>query len=298
MELTQLKYFLEVAKTQHITKSAEILHIAQPSLTQSIHRLEEDVGVPLFISKGRNITITEYGKFFQDRLTPLIEELDKLPEQLQIMANLSSETIHLNVLAASEIVTEAIIEYKNDRNDQKEINFQLLQSQKSDIYDIEVNTKMPYQVNGIEQNNKFVCNEKIFIAVPNNSKFRGKKSIKLKDMMNEGFISLFGSKNFRIICNKFCHRVGFQPKIIFESDSPTAVKNMIAANLGVGFWPEFTWGVIQNDGVLLLEIEDIFCSRDIVVSYNLNKLDNRNVIDFFEYLKNYFELHRKRANIR
>ena len=45
MEITQLKYFLEVAKTQHMTQSAQKLHIAQPALTQSIHRLEKELGV-------------------------------------------------------------------------------------------------------------------------------------------------------------------------------------------------------------------------------------------------------------
>ena len=55
MEITQMKYFLEVAKTQHMTQSANKLHIAQPALTQSIHRLENELGVPLFLHKGRNI---------------------------------------------------------------------------------------------------------------------------------------------------------------------------------------------------------------------------------------------------
>lgn len=40
MELLQLEYFYAVAKTQHVTHTAEQLHIAQPALTQSIHRLE------------------------------------------------------------------------------------------------------------------------------------------------------------------------------------------------------------------------------------------------------------------
>ena len=109
MELTQLKYFLEVAESQHITKSAQKLHIAQPALSQSIRRLETELRVPLFASKGRNIVLTEYGKYLKEKLQPVIEELDSIPSQLQTMAKLESETIHLNVLAASTLVTEAII---------------------------------------------------------------------------------------------------------------------------------------------------------------------------------------------
>ena len=89
MELNQFRYFLEVAENQHITNSAKKLHIAQPSLTQAIHRLEEDLGVPLFVSKGRNIVLTEYGKYLQKKLIPIIEQIDKLPEKLHIMAKLA-----------------------------------------------------------------------------------------------------------------------------------------------------------------------------------------------------------------
>ncbi len=53
MELTQIRYFLEVADTKHMTNSAKNLHITQPALTQAIRRLEEDLGVPLFAAKGQ-----------------------------------------------------------------------------------------------------------------------------------------------------------------------------------------------------------------------------------------------------
>ncbi|GMA57787.1 hypothetical protein GCM10025858_22900 [Alicyclobacillus sacchari] len=48
MELLQLEYFQTVARLQHMTKAAEELQIAQPSLSKTISRLEEDLGVPLF----------------------------------------------------------------------------------------------------------------------------------------------------------------------------------------------------------------------------------------------------------
>lgn len=293
MELNQIRYFLEVAESQHITKSAGKLHIAQPSLTQAIHRLEESLGVPLFVSKGRNIVLTEYGKYLQKKLTPIIDELDKIPEKLQIMAKLSNKTIHLNVLAASALATEAIIEYKQKKEN---VNFQLLQNNQSDLYDIEITTYAGSQTDVQCKENEYICQEKIFLAVPNNDKYKDIKSIKLRDIMDEGFISLAGSRQFSAICDKFCHSLGVKPKVIFESDNLASVKNMIMANMGVGFWPEFTWGAIKNKHVKLLEIEDVFCQRDIVISYNLNKLDNRGVLDFFDFLKNYFESEKIRTH--
>ena len=57
MELLQLRYFYAVAINQHISNTAKQLHIAQPSLTQTIHRLENELGVKLFKSSGRNIVL-------------------------------------------------------------------------------------------------------------------------------------------------------------------------------------------------------------------------------------------------
>ena len=195
-----MKYFLEVAASQHVTRSAEKLHIAQPALTQAIHRLEKELNVPLFVSRGRNIVLTEYGKFLQKKLTPLLEELDEIPEQLKIMARLETDTIHLNVLAASTHVIDAIIEYKKTHID---IHFQLLQNAESELFDIGITTSMGYQPPA-DRRNEFVCTEKIFLAVPEGGRYEGLKSIRLSDVTDESFISLMGSKQFRWICDRFC----------------------------------------------------------------------------------------------
>lgn len=288
MELMQIRYFLETAKTKHMTNSAKNLHITQPALTQAIRRLEKDLGVPLFVAKGRNIVLTEYGRYLQKRLEPLMEQMDAIPEQLKMMVALEGETIHMNVLAASGLVMEAIIEYKKEHED---INFQLQQNSESELYDIAVTTKLFYL--GEDEKNRFACAEEIYLAVPRNPRYRDRTSIRLAEVEEEGFISLLGSREFRYICDRFCQHAGFTPKIIFESDNPSAVKNMIAANMGIGFWPEFTWGSIENEHVKMLKIEEPVCQRDIIIHYNRNKTDSRNVVDFYSFLTEFFE-NRKR----
>lgn len=284
MELMQIRYFLEAARTKHMTNSAKNLHITQPALTQAIRRLENDLGVPLFAAKGRNIVLTEYGKYLQKKLEPLITQLDDIPGQLRMMVALEGETIHMNVLAASSLIMEAIIEYKKEHGD---INFQLQQNSESELYDIAITTKLFYQ--GAEEKNSFACAEEIYLAVPRNEKYKGRTSICLAEVSEEGFISLLGSREFRYICDRFCQHAGFTPKVIFESDNPSAVRNMIAANMGIGFWPEFTWGNAQNDHVQLLKIEEPVCQRDIIINYNQNKTDNHNVIEFYQFLTEFFK---------
>ncbi|MEY8412762.1 LysR family transcriptional regulator [Lachnospiraceae bacterium 62-26] len=283
MEFMQIRYFLEAAKTKHMTNSAKNLHITQPALTQAVRRLEKDLGVPLFASKGRNIVLTEYGKYLQKKLEPLMEQIDAIPEQLKMMVALEGETIHMNVLAASGLVMEAIIEYKKEHED---INFQLQQNSESELYDIAVTTKLFYQ--GTDEEDSFACAEEIYLAVPGNERYQDRTSIGLSEVAEEEFVSLLGSREFRYICDRFCQHAGFTPKIIFESDNPSAVKNMIAANMGIGFWPEFTWGSIENEHVKLLKIEEPVCQRDIIINYNRNKMDSRNVIEFYEFLTKFF----------
>ena len=132
-----------------------------------------------------------------------------------------------------------------------------------------------------------MCEEKIFLAVPCVEKYKDRTSIKLNEVMEEVFISLAGSKQFTAICDKYCRSVGFKPKVIFTSDNPAAVKNMIMANMGVGFWPEYTWGKVDEEHVRLMEIEDLVFKRNLIISYNLNKMDNCNVVDFFEFMKEF-----------
>ena len=115
MELTQLRYFAEAARLQHITRAAEQLHIAQPALTQALHRLEAELEVPLFVQRGRGVVLTPYGELLKERAQEILRSADALKGEMQQMAKTQSSTVHMNVLAASYIVTEAVIGFKQEK---------------------------------------------------------------------------------------------------------------------------------------------------------------------------------------
>lgn len=281
MELMQLRYFLEAAEEQHMTAAAEKLHIAQPALTQAVNRLEKEIGVPLFEKRGRGVVLTRCGLYAKEKLAPLLRSLDSLPAELREIAEEENRTVCIHVLAASSLLTKAIIRFQEQN---KEARFRLVQNESSDPFDIRITTRLFYQQKEGDEERQFIYNEKIFLAVPDGGVYAGRSSVRLKELEGEGFITLAGSRQFRYICDRFCHYAGLRPNYVFESDSPAAVQDMIAANMGVGFWPEHSWGKIANEKIRLLPISEPECSRDLIVSLN-GQTDSRYAAEFFAFLK-------------
>ncbi len=77
MELLQLRYFAEVARMGSYTRAAEALHVSQPSLSQTVRRLEKELGTRLFWKEGRKIRLTENGRIFFTRVVAVLRELDE-----------------------------------------------------------------------------------------------------------------------------------------------------------------------------------------------------------------------------
>ncbi len=284
MELMQLRYFCEVAESQHMTRSAEKLHIAQPALSQAIHRLENELGVKLFVLRGRNIVITPYGKYLYEKVSPLIATLDQIPDDLAKLAHTDRTTIRMNVQAASALVTRAVIEYQKTHR----IHFELVQGGEDTLCDISLTTRLPSD----KEERGISCHftEPILLAVPLTDRFAVRRSVSLSEVRDEEFVCLAGTKSFRSICDNYCNKVGFTPKVVFESDSPATVQNLVAAGCGVGFWPKYTWGEFATDSAQLLSVSDPVCARDLVLTQNALKQDCREVEQFYIFLADYLRM--------
>ena len=279
MELTQLQYFVAVAESLHMTRTAERLHVAQPALSQAISRLERELGVPLFKRERRQLSLTVYGNYLLERLRAPLAVLQNLPTELTELSKGEKTTIRLNVLAGTSLVTDAIVAYQKMHEN---THFRLLQSAADTDCDISISTA-PYH--GEEEDaNACVFDERIFLAVSGDGKYGARTEIALADVAEESFISLAGSRQFRGICDRFCLQAGFAPHVGFESDNPASVKKLIAAHAGVGFWPEFSWGQCSDPDVRLLPITATDCRRKLILRKSGDLLEKSEVAAFFEFL--------------
>ena len=82
MDIRVLKYFLAVAREENITRAAESLHIAQPSLSKQMMELEAELGKPLLIRGKRKIGLTEEGMLLRKRAEDIIALLEKTEQEI------------------------------------------------------------------------------------------------------------------------------------------------------------------------------------------------------------------------
>ena len=82
MEVRELRYFLAVAREENITRAAESLHIAQPSLSKQLMELEKKLGKQLLVRGKRKITLTEDGALLRKRAEEILELVDKTQQEI------------------------------------------------------------------------------------------------------------------------------------------------------------------------------------------------------------------------
>ena len=281
MEFQQLKYFLEVAKDCNITRAAQRLHIAQPALSQSIKRLEGELGTELFIRRGRHILLNDAGKVLVREASPLLRALDRLPYTIAEATGIMNRTIKINVLSASRLITDIIIAYKELH---PEVNFLMQQDAGGSDWDVRITTGMH---DHLAKEGVAALDEEIFLAVPKIWKHIEGDSVILRDFGESPFISFTGAVPFSQLCDGFCRMAGIFPEIVFKSDNPASVRDLIGAGVGVAFWPAYSWGRLTSDKVRLLHISQPVCRRTIVLTRRSELIAGSPQEDFYRFILDY-----------
>ena len=136
MNYNYLRYFSVLAQLEHYTLAAARLGISQPSLTSAIHHLEDELGgIRLFEKVGRNIRLTEEGRYYQEKVDAALRELHTASATLRESKVSAPVVIRMGVISGTLGGTAArlIAEYTktNDR-----IRFRLTESSAEDLMDL------------------------------------------------------------------------------------------------------------------------------------------------------------------
>ena len=168
--------------------------------------------------------------------------------------------MRIDVEAATSMTVDAIAAF---RATVPQAAFVINQANSEARWDVRVRTVAHGSAGKPDARTSEVFRERICLAVPK-AQAKG-EAIRLADFADAPFVCLAGTRGFRGVCDELCLKAGFAPNVVFESDSPDVVRKFIALGLGVGFWPERSWGALEGQDVVLAPIADARFERDIVV---------------------------------
>ncbi|MDM5277726.1 LysR family transcriptional regulator [Paenibacillus silvae] len=280
MELLQLKYFQTVAYTEHISKAAAQLNIAQPSLSLTIKRLEDEMGTPLFHRKGRNIELNAAGKILLMHVNRIFVELEnarlaikeKHAELSSLIRIAISNSRFLSGLISEYIEVCPSAQLHQGVASRSDIVTQL---KKGDI-DLGI-TGHPIVDEEIES--VVLVEEHIVLVLPSTHPYSGEQEISLHAVANEPFLALANNDEYHRFTTMLCEKAGFVPHLAFEVDSHTLVE-IIRLDRGVALLPI---SVCRNLGLHYVPITDDAAVYPISLSW----VKHRNFSPFLEQFRDF-----------
>lgn len=311
MELLQLYYFQITARYEHISAAARELHIAQPALSQTIQRLEREVGTPLFDRTGKHIQLNDYGRIFLKYTNTVLGALSDAKAEISDALEHPRQKVTLCIQAASSLLPDFIGKF---RALYPQISFQIIQSAAymENIPDIDLliwsapgkkpqmtendgtplapAAGLPAPKDSVldKQTSCILLTEPLVIALPAGHPLARQSEVKLRELYEQPFASLHKNSNLFCITQYYCNIAGFNPQISLSCDNPQAFRELLGLNMGIAMIPKITWPNMESCGVVTRPICDIPCYRNILLSWNKNHYLSASALIFRDFLKDYF----------
>lgn len=246
MELRHLRYFVAVAEAQHFGKAAKQLFISQPTLSQQIQMLENELGVELFSRTQRNIArkveLTEAGVAFVEDAKKILDLSQKAIERVR-KTGLKQQTVRLGVykIALRERVIEMLQVLKTHF---KDVDIKLVELPNSE----NVQTALCAEtidlgliispIRHIELSEKRFKNGYLCVIFPKNHPLEALETVCFSDLKNEKWIELAPDIHpFFEEIEKACRQAGFNRKnnIVQEVSSLELLASLVNVGIGIAF---------------------------------------------------------------
>ncbi|WP_340390610.1 LysR family transcriptional regulator [Paenibacillus sp. FSL E2-0151] len=287
MELLQLKYFLTVARCEHVTEAAGKLHVTQSSLSKTIQRLEDDLGVPLFDRIGRKLRLNDFGRTFLQRTEKALFELEQGKREIADLSNPDQGTLQLAVTTASTL-PGILREFRKNKPDiQFHVQMVSLENMSRLLHRGEVDfclSSPPIQGDDIEC--QILYDDPIVVAIPMGHRYAYRSSIKLSELKDEWFVGVKQGYGVRDMVDSVCQSAGFLPKYVYEGDEPARLTALVEAEIGLAFIPSTARN--PHERIRYLQVEEHQLVREIALLSHKNRYISKAALEFRSVVMDYF----------
>ncbi|MEF3301730.1 LysR family transcriptional regulator [Paenibacillus sp. GYB003] len=245
MEFRQLQYAIQIAAEKNFSRAAEKLHIAQPSLSQQLSKLEKELGVLLFHRNTNSVELTHAGSLFVEKAQQIVDMVGEIRQEMDDISQLRKGRLIIGSMPITGAhMLPSVLPVFRERYPEIEIVLveetsailtQLTAEGRTDLSVL----SLPQQESALEYD--VLIEEEIRLAVPPGhpearSADRG-GTVDLARFKDEPFIVLKKGQGLRQTAIDFCLHAGFSPRIVFESSNIETVQSLVAAGMGCAFVP-------------------------------------------------------------
>lgn len=296
MEWNQMQHFLVVAQEENISKAAEILHTSQPSLSQTIKRMEEELGYPLFDRAGKRVVLNESGRAWKQTIQCMRElyEHTRLEQEERNGGRHSEVSIYIG---CASMHLPALLQYLRKRNpgihyqihqwnvgeESRDNHIQLLAESQGHRAEDEI--RLSKQEG---ENCHILLEEKILLAVPSGHPLLEKEEITLGDLRREEFICLNESWAFSRLITHELNRLQFTPKVTMWVDNPNLMRELLRKHMGIAFVPGVTWRAFAENEVLMRPVAGWDVKRAVYLRTPEKSFLTREQKDCIEGMREFF----------
>jgi LysR family transcriptional regulator, hydrogen peroxide-inducible genes activator len=277
MEIHQLRYVCAIADTGNFSRAAERCQVAQPSLSQQVLKLEEDLGAKLFDRLGRSVRVTEAGRAFIPHARAILEQMDVARSSVAAKNADLRGSIAVGVIptVAPYLMPTYTTAFAKKYPDAKlriveETTSVLVEGLRDLSIDVAI-LALPLRYKDLELFP--IRTEPLFAALKKDHPRASAKSLALKELRGESFVMLRDGHCFRDLSIGACTHARITPHIAFESGQFSSLLGMVAVGVGVSLIPEMA--IDRNASCRYVRLSDTGATRTIVAAVVRGRSFNR-----------------------
>jgi LysR family transcriptional activator of glutamate synthase operon len=263
MDLHHLRYFEAVARHGHVTRAAQELHIAQPSLSKQIQALEAELSVALFDRVGRRVELTEAGRLLLPYARRVLREVGDARTALQQWGKLEHGQVAVGAppTIGAHVLPRALAAF-HQRYPAIELRLlemgaaRLAALLEEGTIDLAV-ISAPFP--GLVSAELF--SEELVVAVAEDHPLAQQRTIRSAELAGEQFILFPEGYELRSRTLQFCRAAGFEPQVALDGGETDTVMRLVAAGLGVALAPRLALEGVA--GIIGLRVADVELKRTL-----------------------------------